>query len=1291
MIKKAKKSVAVGLSVALAVTSVNIPTNSASAAAKKAKLSATKKTITAGKSSTLTLKTNKKKSTVIKSIVTKYVKVSTSKSSVATVKKVTKTTKVKGKKVTKVTGIKVTAKKAGKATITVKVTKGTYKGTYKCAVTVKAKPKATTTPTEEPTEEPTQEPTQEPTEEPTQEPTVEPATTPAITEPATTPAITEEPTATPEDVKATVVKSSNITKADDKFTVTLTLDKATYTKEQLKDSKIKLDGKVSTTATFSNVDADGNAVFVVDDAKVLTPGDTTANGDYKVTSASDVLVIGDGIVASYEESLAGNKIKGYVLTDKDANGQIDNKYRTPVAGATVSVEGGQSTTTDINGYYELSSVTGKKILKVSKAGYITKYFTGTNRVYVNKSHVTSQNVALEEFDVKKLIANVKVVNKDSKAAVKDAKVVLKNSAGTELVSATTDANGFVTFANNAAEDGKIVATGAGKIKSDAEANNKLAQGTYTLEVSKKLLDTNVDDVYATFTKTFTIDSDYENNIVAEGTKTAAVKSFKVTQNLKEKAEATYVDTAKIKATYALYTMVDGNSVSAPIIAATDEVTSEELTSTKTVTSDILAKLLAKAGVSALTLPTGDYYLLITPAVNSTASANNLEFAYSAVKVSVTAGGDVLATADLTEGNVRTINSQITLPNKVAGSDIQTAPSDLGVVKWDATDPNNAKFVLAGASTPFNPVTVKASYKISQIVPGTDVAIELPASSAIKEYAKGTNRAYASTTEYKNFLGTGKYKIESTGDYTVAVDPQTEQINNDKGSVNFNVKGAGNAVQLTVNAVEGSAIIGKTAFSKLTKLVVYDATGKAVRTFDYTNSLDPAVAAKQVTGNDDLTQAGDAGKVDPKDKSVYNLLTDVNGSPAKNFIMNLPEGKYTFGITLDGYKEAVTDAVDVNAIEKVDLTLSKKLEKATADATQISGSVRVLNENKIGYVSLTGSTLTNGTAVLLTADKKIAALASLTWDGVNNVYTYSLVDGAVDGTGKNVIAAGTYTLVIRADQAETKATTVTVAANEQKAWDVDLVQGACGQIKAFALDNYNKVLTDWSAVAVAYDEYFVDPRYAANFVDGKLHSVAAYTSPTQGKLPEIASGTARFGAYLTSSDWAAGSYSKTENGVKQDGYYVFDDLPAGTYTVKLGVNVYYPAGMTDNVYQWKAESVTLKDSGDVVKAEYTYNKLGDTTNTVKVPLTINLKAGVAVTPSDTNPFVVIIEPTKGAGTQPYMVIATSAADLQKIEVDAKTNYNVTVFTYEGYQLASNSINVERSAATVEVALNGSEID
>lgn len=1280
MIKKAKKSVAVGLSVALAVTSVNIPVNSASAAAKKAKLSATKKTLTAGKSTTLTLKTNKKKAKTIKTIKAKYVKVSTSKKSVATVKKVSKKSKV--------TGIKVTAKKAGKATITVKVTKGTYKGTYKCKVTVKKKASATKKPTQKPTEVPTATP------EVTVEPTVEPTTTPAITaEPSTTPAITATPA-----TKVTVVNTSNITKSDDTFTVTLTLD-GTYTNEQLKGAKVTLTNsaaKVTTTATFSKIDVDGKAVFTVDDTKVLTPGDTTANGDYKVSSDSEALVISGDVVASYEESLAGNKIKGYVLTDKLNNGTYDGSFKNAVAGATVSVEGGQSTTTDAKGYYELPSVAGRKIVTISKAGFVTKYLTGTKRVYVNKSHVTSQNVALEHFDVRKLTVNVKAIDKDAKTGISKAHVVLKNSAGAVVKEGDAGANGQITFGNDLHES---AAVGTDLTANGTSVANYLNQGTYTLEVSKKLSKSNVSDVYATFTKSFKIENDYTYPIEIEGTKTAAVKSFKVTQNLKENAEKAYVNSSsKINVKYALYTLVDGNAVSAPIIEDTAAVESDAITSAKTLTSNILSALitsastkdtvLAAASNKALTLPTGDYYLLLTPELAS--GATGYTFAYNAVKVSVTAGGDVTATADLTEGNVRTINTQVTLPNKVAGDDVQTDKNGLFTVKWDAT---TKKFVLADEAAPFNKEQVKASYAISQVVAGTDdkVAIKIPENGnfTTPEYKKGADGAYASSVKYVNFLGTGKYIIESTGDYTTSVAKQTEQINNDKGSVNFKVAGAANVVKVTVKAVAGSDVIGKNTFGKLTKLVAYDSTGKAVAKKDYTATT---AADKQVLGQD-LLASGSAitgSAIAVNDYAEYNTQTG-------NYTMNLPEGKYTFGVTLAGYKEVVSDAVDVNAIEKVGITISKKLEKATADATTINGEVKVLNENKIGYMNLKETSLTNGTVVLLNSDKKIAAIDTLKWDGSKNVYTYSFYNGETDGQGKNVINPGTYTMVVRTSQTETYATTVTVVDGEKKAANVDLVKGAYGQIKAFALDNNNAVLTDYNAVAVAYDEYFVDPAIAGNYADGKISAkVAAYpsnTSVTQGTISTIADGTARFGAYLTSSTWLKGSYSYTEknNSVTQNGYYVFDKLPAGTYTVKLGVNVYNPTVMTDNLYQWKAETVTLKDSGDVVKAEYTYDKVGEKVNTISVPLTINLEGTSVPIPSLTNPLVVVIAPTKGAGTETITKIVTDPKELKEIPVAGKTNYDVTVFTYDGYQLAGNSINVERSAATVKVALNASDMD
>lgn len=493
---------------------------------------------------------------------------------------------------------------------------------------------------------------------------------------------------------------------------------------------------------------------------------------------------------------------------------------------------------------------------------------------------------------------LKQFDKDAKTGISKAHVVLKNSAGAVVKEGDADANGQITFGNDLHES---AAVGTDLTANGTSVANYLNQGTYTLEVSKKLSKSNVSDVYATFTKSFKIENDYTYPIEIEGTKTAAVKSFKVTQNLKEKAEKAYVNSSsRINVKYALYTLVDGNAVSAPIIENTAAVESDAITSAKTLTSNILSALitsastkdtvLAAASNKALTLPTGDYYLLLTPELAS--GATGYTFAHNAVKVSVTAGGDVTATADLTEGNVRTINTQVTLPNKVAGDDVQTDTNGLFTVKWDAT---TKKFVLADEAAPFNKEQVKASYAISQVVAGTDdkVAIKIPENGnfTTPEYKKGADGAYASSVKYVNFLGTGKYIIESTGDYTTSVAKQTEQINNDKGSVNFKVAGAANVVKVTVKAVAGSDVIGKNTFGKLTKLVAYDSTGKAVATKDYTATT---AADKQVTGQD-LLASGSAitgSAIAVNDYAEYNTQTG-------NYTMNLPEGKYTFVLSLAG--------------------------------------------------------------------------------------------------------------------------------------------------------------------------------------------------------------------------------------------------------------------------------------------------------------------------------------------------------------------------------------------------------
>ena len=165
-----------------------------------------------------------------------------------------------------------------------------------------------------------------------------------------------------------------------------------------------------------------------------------------VTTADAAKLIISDIAVAYEEALAGNAVEGYVLTT--GTGTNSSKYTTAVEGAVVQVEGGQSVRTDANGYYKVPSVTGRKMLTVTKDGFVTKYLTGAKRVYVNKSHVTSQNIALDKYDVTKLGINVTVNDDAAKTAVNDAKVTLKNAAGTVLAEGNTSASGEITFGNN---------------------------------------------------------------------------------------------------------------------------------------------------------------------------------------------------------------------------------------------------------------------------------------------------------------------------------------------------------------------------------------------------------------------------------------------------------------------------------------------------------------------------------------------------------------------------------------------------------------------------------------------------------------------------------------------------------------------------------------------------------------------------------------------------------------------------------------------------------------------------
>ena len=256
MRRNATKVAAAVLSLAVTMTSVNIPT-SAAAATKKVKLNKTKATLTVGKSITLKLKQGSK--TLKATFISSNKKIAT---------------------VAKKTG-KVTAKKKGTATIT-----ATYKKKkYKCKITVKAKPK----PTVKPTVKPTAAPTTEPTAEPTTEPTATPAdTVGAITSLEATSASTLKATfesAVPADAKIVVKKGTaeiagTISKDDTNkivtftgsgnftagtYTMTATLGESSVSKDvEVKDSHV---ASIEITSKEALTNEEGDEAYIYYDVK----------------------------------------------------------------------------------------------------------------------------------------------------------------------------------------------------------------------------------------------------------------------------------------------------------------------------------------------------------------------------------------------------------------------------------------------------------------------------------------------------------------------------------------------------------------------------------------------------------------------------------------------------------------------------------------------------------------------------------------------------------------------------------------------------------------------------------------------------------------------------------------------------------------------------------------------------------------------------------------------------------------------------------------------------------------
>ena len=1277
MIKKAKKSVAIGLSVALAVTSVNIPVDSASAAAKKAKLSATKKTLTAGKSTTLTLKTNKKKAKTIKTIKAKYVKVSTSKKSVATVKKVSKKSKV--------TGIKVTAKKAGKATITVKVTKGTYKGTYKCKVTVKKKASATKKPTQKPTEVPA---TEAPaTEAPATEApaTAVPSTSPAIATttptavPSTSPAIA---TTTPAAISYNVIKASNITKDGGIFKVNLSFDSIAKA-DDLKDTVLTLTGAKTVKAKFAALDADGKAVYEITDAadiKALTPFDTTSNGTYKVTSDAKVLVL-NGITAEYEEALVGNAVYGYVVDD--------NGYK-PVANAVVKIDGGQSVTTNADGFYKIASVNGQKKMEVSAPDYLDNNNNG-DRVYVNRNHVTSQNFVMTKFDQKQVYANITVKDKETKSEISGATVYLyKGNDKDPVVKLDSNGNivsqtgyGQVCYANENASINSF--TNSTKVKADA-GKTYLEKGvTYTVKVEKKLSDTNLDDVYMMQTVgTFTVGNKYDNSQEFYANKVKKTPSMTLTQAL---ADADVLDQVAIagssasekamKVNYDVYTNIYGGDGLTKLTTATKTIAQSADIKNNKVDVEITGDVFGKKGTA--TLPTGDYFVVVDPQEAPGKDTDSVRVAIAAVKIHVTEGEAAKGNVTITKGFLREFVTNVALtPEQEKAQGAITAGTALNVIEkktsgYDKVTPD---------------VPVKVDYDIKQIVDGVKVPIVAKATdNAVTANAKNT---FVATNEYNRLLSTGEYAITSKGNYVEPVE-KTESINNKSNmTLTYNTNGAWNMVQAAVKVGKNNKFIDATAPADfaLTKVVAKNvATGKETTIYDAGTGA--GLDAKCGT---DITSATAAiSSSNPVAEGNY-LVYDLSNVAKQN----LSEGKYTFTYSFKAYKNAVAEYSAIG-LENVKASAENTFVKSTNDKTTVTGVISTKSDAgvvaKLNGETGNGSNQYKALVMLLNNKNQIAGLSKVSADGE---YTIT------DGIEANVVAGGAYKLVIRAFGYETKVVDVTVDANKELTENVTLEQGGKGEIKAYVSDTNKNVISD-IADSYAFDKY-------------------AIVQPTMTFVADLKKVTHNID--LSTDEYDIGVYKGAYNGTVNGKILTFSNLSAGDYTVSCGSTVKSTTTAATkgneyvfkNTYSFKNELVTIKNNGDKMYPEWQYAKAGDTSGSDLVKLSILFSSDAKAAVANTGDVFAITVTDKEGNLVPVtykdnadkeikdaktvirngLTTAESSASSMDILVpsastEATVTYTVTLYTKSGKQVATALVPVQRVNTSVAMTVNNAIVD
>lgn len=837
-----------------------------------------------------------------------------------------------------------------------------------------------------------------------------PATPAPTVQPTNSPVIPAQTPAVPVQKKYNVKTVGAINTKEG--TISITFDEKVEASALNGTTVTITDGTVKVTATFKAVSDDGQSAVYAFSAEDLAKIQT---GNYTVQS--DSMNISKEVAnTSARVDVTGSSVKGLVYY-KDYFGDV---YSIENASITVN---GESVRSDKKGFYQKAMPADNYNMTVKANGF----FDETKEdIKVSTNKASAYNFGMELYDVEKVYLYGTITeDDDSLTVISDAIVSLYEiTAGGESLMAvtTTDSNGKFVFAN-ANADYSDFGVKTSSVVRFSKYWGMQKEHKYRVEITKGLSKDNLFDVYEPYTSgQFDLGS---SRGVDVGTKLTKVKpitemtmqlSWDTDLSLKGKVELTLLDT-------------DGRT----LLKKKDMTIDKEYFESTTVLNQMKSgayKLIAEKFFSDSTnvkptLPAGTYYLVVK---TKDADGNYIDSTV-VCPVEVTPGERADAQAAMVKDEItRDIKYTTTFSDEKGYGDVavKNQGNVLNVVR------DNEGMV---SSTP-----VAFNSNIYQVVDGVHVLIN---SISANTFSKN-DEVFINTYKQTNLAKDTTYYVETEKTHIVNGDSEFKTDNQSSWNVEFTA--AANVTNVTF----------KDAECFIDNLNTANDNTAALNESIYVNS----VTIKVVPAN---ANAQTVTKTIPVEKAyTVNQLT--NSGIAINDVeaMGLPVGKYTVDFDFANYKldaEYEDQEERVIDLQNAKLTCNAKYEKVYP--TTISGVV--------AYADTTKNMPKNGIAVLYTSDfKQIVAAAD--FEKVDDQVVYSLVDGE-NGT----FTGGTYKLLIRGEGFDYMVKDVTVETNEvKKNVDFnDLTVGSNTNMEPMIKTNSGTGL-DSSAIAYAYDEYYINP-------------------------------------------------------------------------------------------------------------------------------------------------------------------------------------------------------------------------